>query len=248
MHLIGLLIITPVHAVENIPQSSPISSYTAISQNGGFSVSYFSPLNFDNEATKKHVNYITYRSVASNSQIMIGPILEETELEFICKNPRFLQVENISMVFAIRDEDIFYFDIDQFKGCIINFDANKAVLIAEIPKTLISKRKNKIRYIGIAGLSNDIKKLLFNISFSLSAEEIFINILQITQAYSAFSDQIAWESIYSQGIEFIGVEQNPCKGWLAAKKFLDPELNNPDLNSRFDWIRNGLLSCNKSET
>ena len=67
--------------------------------------------------------------------------------------------------------------------------------------------------------------------------------LQISQAFSPFSQEINWNTISKQGIEWIGEETELCRGLAATAKFLIPVLNQYDFHSFVSIKGLGTDSC-----
>lgn len=240
---VNVLITLPACALGFFPQSEIISSHVAVSQTGRFSVSYDSPLIIDKEGSVNLGNFIAYQAIATKNQIMIGAIPGDDELNYACKHPAFLQHEKIADVATIDNGSIHYFNTNQYNGCLINFNKNQSAIIVAVPKPFISQGGENVKLIGIVGNIADLNKLKINISFYISAKDFFINLLQLSQAFSPFNKEINWDSIKNQGLEFIGSETKTCRGLSAAAKFLIPALNKLDLHSFISLNGLGTASC-----
>jgi Peptidase family S41 len=225
------LITFPAFALKSHSQNEIISSNVAVSQTGRFAVSYFSPLIMDKKGSSDLTYFIAYRDIITKKQIVIGAIPGDYKLSYVCKNPVFLQSEKIADVSTISDSSIHYFTTNQYRGCIIDFNKNQSALVIEISKPFTSQGGEKINHIGIVADAREINKLKNNISFNIPAKDYFLNLLQFSQTFSPFSNEINWHSIKNKGMEFIGSEKVTCRGLSAAAKFLTPELNKLDLHS-----------------
>jgi hypothetical protein len=228
--LLGLITF-PGFALESLSQTEMMSSNVAVSQTGRFAVSYFSPLIMDREGSSDLTNFIAYRDIITKNKIVIGAVPGDDKLNYICKNPVFLQHEKIADVSTINDNSIHYFATSQYKGCIIDFNKNQSALIVELSKSFVSQGGEKIKHIGIVADAREINKLKNNISFEITAKDYFLNLLQFSQTFSPFSNEINWRSIKNQGMKFIGSETVTCRGLSGAAKFLIPALKKIDLHS-----------------
>lgn len=240
---VTLILIFPICTFGESYQSELISSQVAVSQSGHFSVNYSQPLIIDKKGSLDLTNFMAYQNPITKKQLWIGAIPGKEELNFVCKNPAFLKNEKIANVSMIKDPNIHYFKLDQYRGCLINFDKNNSAIIIAIPKPFVSQDGEKIKHIGIVSRVEEINKLKTNISFHISAKDFFINLLQISQAFSPFSKEINWDEIKRQGIEFIGTETQTCRGLSSAAKFLIPALNKVDSHSFITLNGLGTLSC-----
>ncbi len=220
-----------VISTPGIVKNSAISSPTAISHTGHFSVNTTSQLILDGESSEYLRHFMAYRNIGTKKLVWIGAIPGDEELSLICKNPHFLKSEAISNTISVRDENIHPFQSDQFQGCLINVDNDLAVIIVALPEPFISPTGDKINHIGIVASQEDIHEYKSQISFKISAKDYFINLLQIGQAFSPFTQEIHWDEISSKGTKLIGSDNEISKGLLAAVLLLLPELYKLDLHS-----------------
>ncbi len=225
-----LFLISPVFTLESSLQEN-FSSRLAVSQAGRFSVLYSSPLMMDKKESLKLTNFIAYQDIFDKHSVFIGAIPGEDELSSICKNPVFLENEKIEHISSLNNRDIHYFISDRYKGCVVYLNKNISVLIAETPKPFVNQAGEKIRHIGIVGQADNINKLKYKIYFDIAAQDYFFNLLQISQTFSPFANDVDWNLIKSEGMKFIGNETETCRGLSAAAKFLLPELIKKDFHS-----------------
>lgn len=237
-----LMLVIPAFALGEYSHRE-VSSQIAVSQSGRFTINYHTPLIVDNKGSSGLTNFIAYQDPVTKNQLFIGAIPGEQELNLVCKNPVFLRNEKIDDVAIINDNEIYYFNANQYKGCLINFFKNKSAIIIEIPKPFVSQDGEKIKHIGIVSNIEDINKLKTSISFHITAKDFFINLLQLSQAFSPFSNEINWDAIKNKGIEFIGNETKTCRGLSAAATFLTPALNKVDSHSFITLNGLGTPSC-----
>ncbi|MCD6026282.1 MAG: peptidase [Solimicrobium sp.] len=212
-------------------QTESISSMTAVSQSGRFALHYFSPLVIDKERSRNLTNFIAYQNIATSKALWLGSIPSEESLTSVCQNPLFLKNEKIAEIPMMTERHIRFFATNQYQGCLINVDDHHSAIIVSIPEIFISQNGQKIKHIGVVAPSEEINQLKTSLFFQVSAKDFFINLLQLSQTFSPFSEEIDWKTIKSQGIKFIGSETKTCMGLAAAATFLTPELNKKDLHS-----------------
>ncbi|MFN7094996.1 MAG: hypothetical protein ACK4M7_06500, partial [Burkholderiales bacterium] len=199
-----------------------ISSPIAISQAGRFAINSHSSLRIDKQGSLKLTNFIAYQLINTKNYILIGAIPGEENLKAVCEHPNFLKQEGIDTGLTSRKSTTKYFHTKNYHGCWLDFAKGKAAIIIARPKPFVSENGDKINYIGIVGNSRDIAKLKSDIYFQITAKDYFINLLQLSQAFSPFSNKIDWDRIKSQGLLFIGNLDTTCRGLSAAARFLIP--------------------------
>lgn len=235
--------ITPAFALGDLSNNGAIYSSSAVSQTGRFTLNYYSPLTIDKNRSLTLTSFIAYHAANANTKILIGAISGDENLAAVCKNPKFLKNENIAAISSMTNSDIQYFNTKSYKGCIINLDKNKSAIVVEIPQPFISQDGDKINHVGLVGNNGIISTLKHNISFQITAQDYYINLLQLSQTFSPFSKEIDWKNIKNQGLEFIGTETKTCRGLSAAVKYLIPPLRQHDFHSFISLKGLGTPSC-----
>lgn len=223
--ILGVFLVVFLFFKYNLRNES-IASSTAVSQTGRFSLKYPTVLILDKKASRDLINFIAYKDT-QEKQILIGAIPNEVDLQSTCRHPYFLKNEKIADLDKINNP-IAYLTINQHKGCIIDLDKNKSVLILTTPTSFINQGGEKINLVGLVSDRNNIHELKYSISFQITAKDFYINLVQLSQAFSPFSDEIDWHLIKKQGLSFIGEETHLCRGLSAAAKYLTPALHEKD--------------------
>lgn len=209
----------------------PISSRIAVSQTGRFALEGASLLQIDARQSEALTNFIAYKDADPNNSILIGAIPGHQSLQHICKKPVFLQDEKIATISKIASRDINYFKNGSYEGCIIKFSPDQSAIIATLPLPFVNQQGDKVEYVGVVAKSEMARQLKNHLSFTVSAKDFFINLLQLSQAFSLFGSQVNWADIEQKGVDYIGSETKACRGLAAAARYLVPALYRVDFHS-----------------
>lgn len=243
-HLLFVLaMLFPLASLANDPEFIPVSYDKAISQSGRFSVKNGTQLVIDVDKTDTLVDFMAFMELETKKSLWIGGISGDESLQSICERPTFLIKEQIADVSVIQKTDIDYFKRALYSGCQIKINNNLSALIIVRPEPFINPFGQTIKYVGIVAPESSLSNLESNISFQITATDFFMNLLQISQAFSPFTHEQNWNKIRQEGLDWIGNNTEVCKGLSAAATFLLPALKQYDSHSSISMKGLGTASC-----
>lgn len=157
-----------------LANKASINSLTAVGQTAHFAIKYSKPLRIDKATSLKLNEFIAYEDAADNSvKILLGPALGEGDLKQVCYKPQFLANEQIP--FINHNKPVFF--EKPFKGCEIALDAHKSLVVLQHPVPFTDQQGRKVKYVAIVADQKTIPNLLNNITFNLTAEQFYLNLL-----------------------------------------------------------------------
>lgn len=224
---IAVCLFTNVVVASTNPEK--ILSTSAISQSGRVAVENRQNLMISKEENAKLNDFIAYTDPNNPvNKILLGPVFGKGDLTKICENPKFLLAENISQ---IPNNPLLRYFKEPHQGCTFELDSSRSVIILKHPQAFVDQSGRNIKYIGIVADTSLVPHILNNTSFAINAENFYINLLQIGNAFSPFSQELNWEEIKQQGLKYIGNTKALSKGSAAAAKFYIPKLKALDNHS-----------------
>jgi hypothetical protein len=198
-------------------------------------------LALDKEASSKLEQFIAYKKPNQNSyKLLLGPIFEKTNLDAICKDPKFLVKEGFQKKVNMKSRP---FKTNSFEGCIIEVNEKQKAIVIKHPKPFTDQQGQEVNYVGIVSDNNQVDKIINNISFELDARAFYVNLLQIGNAFSPFASKLDWNAIKQEGLRYIGRDKALCKGTYAAAQFYLPKLYAFDHHSFISLNGLGTAQC-----
>lgn len=243
-NLLYILMISFLLISVSVASTTDLISYScAISQTGKFKLNNTLPLLIDTKMSATLTEFLAFKELSTQKSILMGGIISDKNLKTICKHPIFLKNEKISDLTAATNSKIQYINIHLYEGCQINIDENRAALIIKRPVPFVNQRGNLIKYVGVVSTKEKINELKYQISFHITAPDFYMSMLQIAQAFSPFTQEINWDDIKQQGLNWIGSETKLCTSLSAITRFLIPTLRQYDFHSFVSLQGLGTKSC-----
>ncbi len=224
-------------------KSTKILSPIAITQTGKVAIDNKEDLTLDKELNLKLNEFTGYVNPRNSTyQILLGPIFGKDKLEEICQHPDFLLSEHITQTLPIAKQKYLK---KPFQACLIELDSKRTAMVIKLPRQFTDQQGREVKFVGIVSDTSQVDKILSNISFSISAKDFYLNLLQIGNTFSPFTQQINWQEIKHKGLTDIGNNKEICRGLYAAGQYYLPKLNELDNHSFITLNGLGTEECPK---